>query len=82
MHLILIILYIKVVSFPNLQIIDFSYGHTGSTHDATAWQETHIAQNHNDIFEEGEFIWADSAYSVCFQYAGKTSLLIESFTPW
>ena len=67
MHLILIILYIKVVSLPNLQIIDFSYGHTGSTHDATVWQETYIAQNHHDILEEGEFIWADSAYPVCFQ---------------
>ncbi|KAF7348137.1 hypothetical protein MSAN_01766500 [Mycena sanguinolenta] len=55
---------IQVVNLPNLQIIDFSYGHTGSTHDSVAWNGTKIAQEHDTVFEQGEWIWADSAYPV------------------
>jgi hypothetical protein len=54
----------QVVNLPNLQIIDFSYGHTGSTHDSVAWNGTKTAQEHETVFEEGEWIWADSAYPV------------------
>lgn len=53
-----------MVSLPNLRIVDFSYGHTGSTHDSTAWEGTHVAQDHESILEDGEWIWADSAYPV------------------
>ncbi|KAE9396664.1 hypothetical protein BT96DRAFT_958144 [Gymnopus androsaceus JB14] len=53
---------IQIVNLPNLQIIDFGYSHTGSTHNATAWEGTRIATNHEDLLEEGEWIWADSAY--------------------
>ena len=49
---------------PNLRIIDFSYGHTGSTHDATAWAHTQLATGHHDLMEPGEWVWADSAYLV------------------
>ena len=42
--------------FQHLHIIDFSYGHTGCTHDATAWEDTQL--------EDGEWVWADSAYPV------------------
>ncbi|KAF8231832.1 hypothetical protein L208DRAFT_1275302, partial [Tricholoma matsutake] len=52
----------KVVSLPNLKIIDFSYGHTGSTHVSTAWTKTRLANEHCDLIEDGEWIWADSAY--------------------
>ncbi|KDQ48956.1 hypothetical protein JAAARDRAFT_128009 [Jaapia argillacea MUCL 33604] len=31
---------IQIVSLPNLQIIDYGFGFTGSTHDSTAWQKT------------------------------------------
>ena len=55
---------LQVVSLPNLQIIDFSYGHTGSTHDSTAWEDTWIVREHEDIIKDGEWIWADSAYPV------------------
>ncbi|KIK98764.1 hypothetical protein PAXRUDRAFT_133497, partial [Paxillus rubicundulus Ve08.2h10] len=51
-----------VVSLPNLQIIDFSYGHTGSTHDSSAWEATQLKQNFNTHMCEDEFVWADSAY--------------------
>jgi len=56
---------IKVINLPNLRIIDFGYGFTGSTHDSTAWEKTCIFQEHETIFMEDEFIWADSAYPVC-----------------
>ncbi|KAF9562393.1 hypothetical protein CPC08DRAFT_634216 [Agrocybe pediades] len=54
----------QIISLPNLRIIDFGYGFTGSTHDATAWEQTKIFKQHEDIFREGEFVWADSAYPV------------------
>lgn len=56
---------LQVVSLPNLKIIDFGYGFTGSTHDSTAWEETRIVKEREQWMEEGEFIWADSAYPVC-----------------
>ncbi|KAF7372947.1 DDE Tnp4 domain-containing protein [Mycena sanguinolenta] len=55
---------IQIVSLPNLRIIDFGYGYTGSTHDSTAWQGTRMAQEHGTLLEHGEFIWADSAYTL------------------
>ena len=36
----------------------------GSTHDSTAWEDTQIVQEHEDIIKDGEWIWADSAYPV------------------
>ncbi|KDQ21342.1 hypothetical protein BOTBODRAFT_123031, partial [Botryobasidium botryosum FD-172 SS1] len=32
----------QIVSMPNLRIVDFGFGHTGSAHDATAWEDTYI----------------------------------------
>jgi len=57
-------IYLQIVSLPNLRIVDFSYGHTGSAHDSTAWDETHLAREHATILEGDEFVWADSAYPV------------------
>jgi hypothetical protein len=54
----------KVVSLPNLRIIDFTYGFTGSTHDSTAWNETRMAKDRRSLLKDGEWIWADSAYPV------------------
>jgi hypothetical protein len=54
----------QIVSLPNLRIVDFGYGHTGSAHDSTAWDETHLAREHATILEGDEFVWADSAYPV------------------
>ncbi|KAG2740584.1 hypothetical protein P692DRAFT_201667912, partial [Suillus brevipes Sb2] len=53
---------IQIVSLPNLRIIDFSYGHTGSTHDSTAWDDTRLCQEHDTLLDDEEFVWADSAY--------------------
>ncbi|EKM58902.1 uncharacterized protein PHACADRAFT_63878, partial [Phanerochaete carnosa HHB-10118-sp] len=55
---------IQVVSLLNLRIVDFAYGHTGSTHDATAWEQTRIYQEHDALLEGQEFVWADSAYPI------------------
>ena len=46
-------------------IIDAAYGHTGSTHDSTAWEQSRMYQEHERFFVGKEFIWADSAYPVC-----------------
>jgi hypothetical protein len=54
----------QVVSLLNLHIIDPGHGYTGSTHDSTAWEGTHLAQEHATLLEDGEFIWADSGYTV------------------
>ncbi|KAF7307937.1 DDE Tnp4 domain-containing protein [Mycena kentingensis (nom. inval.)] len=57
---------IQIISLPNLRIIDFSYGHTGSAHDATAWLGTRMARDHALFLRPGEWIWADSAYPIRF----------------
>lgn len=58
----------QIISLPNLWIVDFRYGHTGSAHDSTAWDETHLACEHATILEEDEFVWANSAYPVEFSH--------------
>jgi hypothetical protein len=58
------VLSLKIVSLPNLRIIDFEYGYTGSTHNATTWGGTKLAQEHKQILSKGEWVWADSAYPV------------------
>jgi hypothetical protein len=63
----------QTVSLPNLHIIDFSYSHTGSTHDSTAWEETWVACEHEQHLEDGEWVCADSAYPVCL-------LIIHTFS--
>jgi hypothetical protein len=52
----------QIISLPNLRIIDYGFGYTGSAHDSTTWEDTWIFQNHETVFEENEFIWGDSAY--------------------
>jgi hypothetical protein len=55
---------VQIVSLPNLRIVDYGYGFTGSTHDSTAWEKTRIFAEHDIILEENEFIWGDSAYPI------------------
>ena len=70
-------IFYQIVSLPNLQIIDFSFGHTGSTHDSSAWEATGLAQNREELMEENEWIWADSAYPVSFKKKIKFTSLIQ-----
>ncbi|EIN09279.1 hypothetical protein PUNSTDRAFT_134436 [Punctularia strigosozonata HHB-11173 SS5] len=53
-----------VVSTPDLQIIDYGFGYTGSTHDSTAWEKTCIYKEHSTLLEDNEWVWADSAYPI------------------
>lgn len=62
-----------------------SYGHTGSTHDSTAFERTKIARDHADILGPNEFIWADSAYPVRVVYSvhcGLTLIVLEQIETW
>ena len=52
--MILLIIF-KVVSTPDLQIIDYAVGLPGSQHDATAFSDTHIAKDHNILLDNEEF---------------------------
>jgi hypothetical protein len=52
----------KLISTPNLQIIDYGVGLPGSQHDATAWKETWIPKEHESLLEAGEWVWGDTAY--------------------
>jgi hypothetical protein len=36
----------------------------GSMHDSTAWEDTQLAQEHDTLLEDGEWVWGDSAYPV------------------
>ncbi|KAF5329182.1 hypothetical protein D9611_013194 [Ephemerocybe angulata] len=54
----------QIINLPNLQIFDVGYGHTGSTHDSTAWEQTRTFKEHTSILKDNEFIWADSAYPI------------------
>ena len=47
---------------PNLLIVDYEVSLPGSQHDATAWAETWLSQEHEVLFARGEWVWGDSAY--------------------
>ncbi|CAA7257434.1 unnamed protein product [Cyclocybe aegerita] len=53
---------VQLVSTPDCQIIDYAVGLPGSQHDASAWEETQTFQCHSQLLEDGEWVWADSAY--------------------
>jgi hypothetical protein len=43
-------------------IVNYSVGHTGSVHDSWAFRSTRTFKEHERIFREDEWMWADSAY--------------------
>lgn len=45
-----------------MRIVDYSHGHTGSAHDATAFQGTCAYKHPEYMFSPQEFSWVDSAY--------------------
>jgi hypothetical protein len=55
---------VQLITLPNLRIIDYVVGHTGSKHDSSAFKDSRTAQDHDELFPQGEWIWADSAYSL------------------
>lgn len=52
----------KLITLPNLRIIDYVVGHCGSTHDSTAFHDSRVYMEHEELFRPGEWLWADSAY--------------------
>ncbi|EGN95055.1 hypothetical protein SERLA73DRAFT_61088, partial [Serpula lacrymans var. lacrymans S7.3] len=53
----------QIVILPhNLRIVDYGLGHTGSVHDSYAFESTQIFRDHTAFLDEGEWLWADSAY--------------------
>ncbi len=53
----------QLITLPNLRIIDYVVGHCGSVHDATAFRESRTYGNYRQLFKNGEWIWAYSAYA-------------------
>jgi DDE superfamily endonuclease len=49
---------------PDLTIIDYGVGLPGSQHDASAWAETRIPKEHDQLFANDEWVWVDSAYRI------------------
>ena len=54
----------QLITLPNLRIIDYVVGHCGSAHDATVFRSARTYMSSRDLFEPGEWIWADSAYAL------------------
>ena len=52
----------RITVLHNLMIVDYSVGHTGSIHDSWAFRSTRTFKEHHQLFMQGEWLWADSAY--------------------
>ncbi|KZT70061.1 hypothetical protein DAEQUDRAFT_668173, partial [Daedalea quercina L-15889] len=53
-----------VIFIHTLLIADYAVGRPGSTHDASAFQDTRLFKHHDDLLHAYEWIWADSAYTL------------------
>jgi len=55
----------QLVTLPDsLVIVDYTVSHTGSIHDALAFQNTYIFKEHDHILAPNEWVWADTAYPI------------------
>lgn len=54
----------QLVTLPNLRIIDYVIGHCGSAHDSTVFHDSRTYHNSGTLFNENEWMWADSAYAL------------------
>ncbi|KAF9503365.1 hypothetical protein BS47DRAFT_1402480 [Hydnum rufescens UP504] len=54
---------LQVVNMPNLRIIDYVLGPTGSMHDS-AFELSDMAKNSAAWFSDHEWVWGDSAYAL------------------
>ena len=52
------------MTLPNLRIIDYVIGHCGSAHDSTVFRDSQTYKCSSTLFNENEWIWADSAYAL------------------
>ncbi len=56
--------YTQLVTLPNLRIIDYVLGPPGSVHDSMAFKESHAYKESDQLFPNGKWLWADSAYGL------------------
>jgi hypothetical protein len=54
----------QLITLPNLRIVDYVIGHTGSTHDSTAFAESRTRKDREQLLGPNEWIWADPASPV------------------
>ncbi|KAF9510212.1 hypothetical protein BS47DRAFT_1248739, partial [Hydnum rufescens UP504] len=72
-----------VINMPNLHIIDYVLGSTGSMHDTTAFKLSDMAKDPTAWFTNHEWVWADSAYALqpwCIPYKKPHSLIQNNKT--
>ncbi|EPS93115.1 hypothetical protein FOMPIDRAFT_58988 [Fomitopsis schrenkii] len=55
---------VQLISTPDLRIIDYVVGLAGSQNDAAAWSTSRVVQQHEDLLQDDEWVWADTAYPV------------------
>ncbi|KAF9510214.1 hypothetical protein BS47DRAFT_1300463, partial [Hydnum rufescens UP504] len=74
---------LQVINMPNLHIIDYVLGSTGSMHDTTAFKLSDMAKDPTAWFTNHEWVWADSAYALqpwCIPYKKPHSLIQNNKT--
>lgn len=52
----------QIVNTPNHQIIDYAIGFNKSRHDTHCFSFTRLAQNHDQLLSEREWVWSDVGY--------------------
>ena len=60
----LLVLQLITITLPNLHIINYVLGPPGSVHDSMAFKESHVFKESGQLFHDGEWLWADSAYAL------------------
>lgn len=51
-----------IIFVHSLLITEYLLGQPGSTHDSTAFRQTNLYQNHEQLLQAHEWIWGDAAY--------------------
>lgn len=53
-----------IILLDSLEIVDYAVGHVGSVHDALAFKDTRIYNEHQTLLPRGDYLLADPAYAV------------------
>src|SRR6266436_7854728 len=73
---------LQLVTLPNLCIIDYVLGLPGSVHNSTAFWQSQAFQESDELFYNGEWLWANSTYGLApwciVPYKKSFSLLPEN----
>ena len=55
---------VQIINTPNLKIIDYASGFVGSRHDTHCFAATRLAQEHDQLLAEDEWVWADVGFPI------------------